>query len=231
MNSAVMRDEMIKSYFNLLGITAPEIALFLVSVHGIGISLRQLKRILRRLGCTRRRRQSDLNEVVEAVQKELTGSGSLLGYRVMHQRLINQDGLITTRVVVGHVLRVFDPEGVEHRSQHRLRCRRYRCKGPNYLWHIDGYDKLKPSGFCIHGAIDGFSRWIVWLEVASSNNDPRIVVQYFLDYIRQLGGMARILHGDRGSQNGNLVTTQRFFRRSMDDNFAGDKSFNLHVAI
>lgn len=93
------------------------------------------------------------------------------------------------------------------------------------MWHIDGYDKLKPFGFCIHGAIDGFSRWIVWLEVASSNNDPRIVVQYFLDYIRQLGGMARILHGDRGSENGNLVTTQHFFRRSMDDNFAGDKSF------
>ena len=36
-NNAVMRDEIIKNYFNL-GLTAPEIALFLVSVHGIGIS-------------------------------------------------------------------------------------------------------------------------------------------------------------------------------------------------
>jgi len=58
-----MRDEIIEDYFNL-GLTAPEIALFLVSVHGIGISLRQLKRIFRRLGCTRRRRRSNLNEVV-----------------------------------------------------------------------------------------------------------------------------------------------------------------------
>ena len=45
------RDEIIENYFNL-GLTAPEIALFLVSVHGIVISLRHLKRILRRLGCT-----------------------------------------------------------------------------------------------------------------------------------------------------------------------------------
>ena len=75
----------------------------------------------------------------------------------MHQRLINQHGLVTMREVAQHVLRVFDPEGVEHRSQHRLRRRIYRCKGPNYLWHIDSYDKLKPFGFCIHGAIDGFS--------------------------------------------------------------------------
>jgi len=78
-NNAVMRNKIIKNYFNL-GLTAPEIALFLVSVHGIGISLRQLKRILRRLGCTRRRCQSNLNEVVEAVEEELRGSGSLLGY-------------------------------------------------------------------------------------------------------------------------------------------------------
>lgn len=223
-NNALMREEIIQNYFNL-GLTASEIALFLVSVHGICISLRHLKRILRRLGCTRRRRPSDLDEVVEAVEAELRGSGSLLGYRAMHQRLINQHGLVTTREVVRHVLKIFDPEGVEHRSRHRLRRRVYRCKGPNYLWHIDGYDKLKPFGFCIHGAIDGFSRRIVWLEVASSNNDPRIIAQYFLDYVRQLGSTARIIRGDRGTENGNLAAIQRFFRRSMDDDFAGDKSF------
>lgn len=71
-NNAVMRDEIIKNYFNL-GFTAPEIALFLVSAHGIGISLRQFNRILRRLGCTRRRRRSNLNEVVEAIEEELRG--------------------------------------------------------------------------------------------------------------------------------------------------------------
>jgi len=37
-NNAVMHDEIIENYFNL-GLTASEIALFLVSVHGIGISL------------------------------------------------------------------------------------------------------------------------------------------------------------------------------------------------
>lgn len=129
----------------------------------------------------------------------------------MHQRLINRHSLVTTWEVVQHVLRVFDPEGVEHRSQHRLRRRIYRCKGPNYLRHIDGYDKLKPFGFCIHGAIDGLSRRILWLEVASSNNDPRIVAQYFLDYARQLGGTARIVRGDRGSENKNLVAIQASF--------------------
>lgn len=29
-------------------------------------------------------------------------------------------------------------------------------QGPNYVWHLDGYDKLKPYGFAIHACIDGF---------------------------------------------------------------------------
>lgn len=29
-------------------------------------------------------------------------------------------------------------------------------KGPNYTWHMDGYDKLSPYGVTIHGCIDGY---------------------------------------------------------------------------
>ena len=73
-NAAFARDEVIQTYFNL-GFKAQEIVLFLVSVYGIRISLRHLKRILRRLGCSRRRFQSNLNEIVEAVEEELKASG------------------------------------------------------------------------------------------------------------------------------------------------------------
>ena len=120
----------------------------------------------------------------------------------MHQRLINDHGLVVTRDSVRQVLKILDPaEGVDLRSKHRLRRRTYNAKGPNYLWHIDGYDKLKPFGFCIHGAIDGFSRRILWLEVASSNNDPKIIGQYYTDYVRRIGGTARIIRADRGTEN------------------------------
>ena len=29
-------------------------------------------------------------------------------------------------------------------------------KGPNYVWHMDRYDKLSPYGLAIHGCIDGY---------------------------------------------------------------------------
>jgi hypothetical protein len=34
-------------------------------------------------------------------------------------------------------------------------------QGPNYVWHIDGFDKIKPFGFAIHACIDGYNNIIL----------------------------------------------------------------------
>ena len=213
------RDEMIEKYF-YLGLSNAEILGFIVNFHGIRLSLRQLKRILRRRECKRRNDQDNFEDVVCAIENELKGSGSVIGYRSMHQRLTNEYGLVVTRNTVRLVLKILDPDGVESRSRHRLRRRLYSAKGPNYLWHIDGYDKLKPFGFCIHGAIDGYSRRVLWLEVSSSNNDPEIVGKYYADYVDTIGGTSRIIRADMGTENVNVEAMQRFFRRSSEDDFA-----------
>ena len=64
---------------------------------------------------------------------------------------------------------------VECRKQRRLRRSRYGTPGPNFLWHIDGWDKLAPFGTFIHEAVDGFSRRILWLAVNSTNKNPSII--------------------------------------------------------
>ena len=140
-SNGLTRGEIVERYFSL-GFGAKEIALFLLNVHGIRISLRQLKRVLRYRGCRRRTFPGDLNEVIEVVEEELRGSGSVLGYRATYQQLVINHGLVTTREIVRQVLKTFDPEGVELISRHRLRQRVYRAKGPNYTdminWnHLD----------------------------------------------------------------------------------------------
>lgn len=62
-------------------------------------------------------------------------------------------------------------------------------QGPNYIWHLDGYDKLKPYGIAIHGAIDGYSRRMLWLEAGPTNQDPSRVAKYFVDSVKQLGSL------------------------------------------
>ena len=186
------RNYLIKEYFRL-GFNYTEILSFLALYHGVRLSLRRLKRILVSQGLRRKKIQSRIERVVDAVDQELQSSGSCIGYRQMHQRLLKDHGLVIDRETVRRLVKGLDPEGVELRSRKRFKRRQYVAVGPNFIWHIDGYDKLKQFGFCIHGAIDGYSRRILWLEVGPSNNDPMITVQYFIDCARRYGGCPRMV--------------------------------------
>lgn len=167
------RLELIDQYFHC-GFTYSEIVLLLFVVNGIKIQLRQLKRVLKKNNLKRRIAFTSDDVVAAYIWEEAEGSGQCVGYRSMWQRLVNDLRLRVPRDKVLSLLRHIDPDGIDLRKRHRLKRRKYRVKGPNYVWHVDGYDKLKPYGFCVHGAIDGYCRRIIWLEVSQSNNDPAI---------------------------------------------------------
>jgi len=217
------RDNIIIAYFSA-GLPYIEILHFLNLYHGIQLSTRQLNRILRRLGLYRRGNRSNINDVMLFVQAQLNGSASCQGYRTIHQVLQNH-GFNVNRESIRMILSTLDPEGVQARSSRRLRRRLYFSPGPNHVWHIDGYDKLKPYGFAIHGAIDGYSRKILWLRVGKSNNDPRIIGSYFLDFIKNQKLTAEIVRTDRGSENITIGGIQRYVRRDHDDLRSGHRSF------
>lgn len=86
------------------------------------------------------------------------------------------------------ITRELDAEGVQLRRRRKLLRRTYHSPGPGYCWHIDGYDKLKPYGICISAAIDGWSRYILWLVAGPTNNNPRIVAWNYMHIIQKLGG-------------------------------------------
>ena len=130
----------------------------------------------------------------------LKESGSSLGYRSIHQKL-RQLGCFIDKETVRLCLKILDPAGVEPRICSRLQRRVYLSPGPDPTWHIDGYDKLKPYGFAIHGAIDGYSRGILWRYVSASNNNPSNIAFYFLQTITELKKVPQVVRGDRGSEN------------------------------
>lgn len=102
------------------------------------------------------------------------------------------------------MLHLLNSVGVHQRRARRFQRRQYYCPGPDFVWHLDGYDKLKPFGFAVHGCIDGFSRKLMWLQVASSNNDPAIIADYYLSCIGSLGYTAQKLRCDLGTENTTL---------------------------
>lgn len=93
----------------------------------------------------------------------------------------------------------------------------------NYVYFL-GYDKLKPYGFPIHGAIDGYSRKILWLEVTRSNNKPENVARFYLDCVKGNEGCPILLRTDCGTENGVMAGMQCYFRQNGQDEFAGEKA-------
>ncbi|KAK5649727.1 hypothetical protein RI129_000756 [Pyrocoelia pectoralis] len=115
----------------------------------------------------------------------------------MHLRCL-QKNLVVTQEIVRDILSLLDPEG-------------YHNKGPNYLWHTDSYDKLKPYGICINGCIDGYSRHIIWMRVGPTSSDPKVVAGYFVSAMRMVGGCPKTLRSDMGTENKIIEHIQRTF--------------------
>ena len=130
-----------------------------------------------------------------------------------------------SRDVVLLAMRFVDQNAVAARKRRRLKRRDYASPGPNFCWHIDGYDKLKPFGFAIHGAIDGFSRKMLWLEVGPTNNHPQVTALYFVNTMLDLRKVPCLVRCDRGTENVHIEKIQKFIRRNGDDEFAGLNSF------
>ena len=216
--------EIIEHYF-YRGFRYDDIILFLEKYHNIDINVRSLKRRLNDYGLKRRESDFDEQSVKEIIRREIAnGPDSLNGYRTMWNILRIRYHIHVPRRVVASLLREIDPSGVEDRKRRVFHRRKYVSPGPNFCWHIDGYDKLKPFGFSVHGGIDGFSRKILWLELQRSNKNPKVIAQYFLDYIEAAGGCPTRVYADRGTENGLVAGMQCYLRADGSDEYAGSNA-------
>ncbi|XP_050960119.1 uncharacterized protein LOC127161396 [Labeo rohita] len=215
----LMEAGLISKYFSE-GHTYDVILDFLKTRHNIFLSLSTLKRKLKNAGLTRRTDYSPIETVNAVITHELTGSGQLLGYRALWQTLRQKYFLTVKRDDVMDAVRRLDPFGVQLRRRRRFIQRGYFTAGPNQVWHIDGYDKLKPFGVAISGCIDGFSRKVMWLRSGSSNNDPGIIAYYYMKCVSEFGAPA-CLRTDCGTENGTMVAIHCALRAQHTDDFAG----------
>ena len=92
-----------------------------------------------------------------------------------------------------------DPINSQIRWTSLIRRRKYKVPGPNSLWHCDGHHSLICWGFVIHGAIEGFSRYIVYLN-CSTNNKKDTALDLFEQAVLEMGTPSRI-RTDEGGEN------------------------------
>jgi hypothetical protein len=64
------------------------------------------------------------------------------------------------------MLRILNKDAIERRLR-KLQTQRgeYIVPGPDFIWSIDGHDKLSGFGIEIYACIDAYSRMIIWIYV------------------------------------------------------------------
>ena len=188
------------------------------------MSIRTLKWLCKPLCLFQRKNHTDLEEIASFVEEEMAGSGRLQGYWCFHLHAI-QRGFVVSQETMRMIIKILDPEGVELQRARCLQHQQYKSRGPNALWCMDSYDKLKPYGTAINGCIDGFSHHIMWMEAYNTNSDPNVIADYFINTVTHIGGCPQWLQSDPGTENGHGREMQLFLRRNHVDRYAGEGSF------
>ena len=88
---------------------------------------------------------------------------------VMMAGHLSRIGVRITRARLRASIHRVDPQGVAERSRRAIRRRVYSVPHANYVWHIDSNHKLIRWRMVIHGAVDGYSRNILYLKCANNN--------------------------------------------------------------
>jgi hypothetical protein len=196
--------------------------LHILQKNGKAISERTLRRIRKRLGIRLRvddptEREQQIEEI-KAILLVEDAVGDIEGYgRRLQYVFLRSQGAFFPRDLIFEVYRMINPEAIERRRSDLQRRRgSYDCPGPNWIWHVDGYMKLEPFGLEVYAAIDGYSRFIIWIYVGISARTAISVYRQYLDCVSSTGFIPRRIRADLGSETVMFGDAHLALRQSTD---------------
>ena len=169
--------------------------------------------------------ETPLQDVKNAVKKELEGPGKLLGVRAMTKKLRMVHDVKVPRDLVNEVMYEHDPDGLEERqpcNKGKRRKGKFVTQGVNWVWSLDGHDKL--MGFqnwtfpiALYGCYDTASRKVMFLKVWTSNSSPDIIGRWYFDHVFETQKLPCMIRLDKGTETGLLASIHAFLRKGHGD--------------
>ena len=105
----------------------------------------------------------------------------------------------------------------------------YESLGPGHIYHLDGHDKLKRWDLFIHGCVDEFSQKILWLVASSTNNDPVVIRNCFLQCKKKTKIVLVVLGMNKGRGNIFCEDLQLFFTGTDDSYIYATSTRNQRI--
>ncbi|CAG9938550.1 unnamed protein product [Clonostachys rosea f. rosea IK726] len=160
------------------------------------------ERLTRRLE-TKEEQLVSLQRALEFLRDDLKKTSAILGLgRGLLCAYVRQQGkvLISQHRLYSAYSAIF-PEEVAGRRDAQLRYRcNFRVPGPNFMWSLDGYEKLKKFGFQIYACIDAYSRCIIWFYIGRSATTSMSTLKQFLETVRHLRMRPFFIRSDHGTE-------------------------------
>ena len=63
----------------------------------------------------------------------------------------------------------------------------------------------------MHGCVDGFSRKVLWLELATTNNYPKVFCYYYLQTVKKFNIVPTLIRSDKGTENTEIELVHQAF--------------------
>ena len=187
--------------------------------------IKTLDRRLRHFNINYINYHTPLQDVKNAVEKELEGPGKLLGVRAMTKKLRMVHDIKVPRDLVNDVMFEYDPEGLTERqpcNKGKQKKGNFITQGVNWVWSLDRHDKL--MGFqnwtfpiALYGCYDTASRKVLFLKVWTSNSRPELIARWYFDYIFKAKKIPSMLQLDKGTETGLFATVHAFLAKEHAD--------------
>lgn len=145
-------------------------------------------------------------DALESLQGTVSCSG--VGVSFALARLKTEKGIVARASTVHKALRELDPDGHKKRAKEAAKTQySYNVAGPRSLYHADAHEKVaKIWGFWFHLLIDGYSRYIIYLTVATDKLADTVRA-IFVEACNTVGWAARV-RWDKGTENAGCIIEQ-----------------------
>ncbi|KAG8779464.1 hypothetical protein FRC12_024225 [Ceratobasidium sp. 428] len=191
---------------------------------GQQLSVWKYREFRKQLGLLSVREQAHTVETVAAVITAARARHPNAGLRDLMKILTEESvgrELRVPRRVIREWMEQNEPEAVAARKGKVIKRRQFFSNGPNEIWAIDQHDKWKRFGMWMHVGLDVFSGRVLWLKVYWTNSNPRLICHYYMDAIREHGGMPLLTHSDPGTENFGVANAQTLLRHLHDPTLFG----------
>lgn len=159
----------------------------------ISLSARKLADVRKSLKIYRRKNEKQREEVLSQVKEFISNDFSTeqylrsMGFTYLNTEL-RKHGFLAPKHDAYSIYKSISPDIMHLRWQKKKILRRaFKVPGPNWIWSIDGHEKLRAYGIEIYAAIDAYSRFIPWFYIGTSATTAWNIAQQYIHLLDEKG--------------------------------------------